>query len=77
MKVVSSVISMDVDIDEIRARGDVIVMSGFSGVNEIEVRLGPGELLHLAGLGIRPTIIGVCIRFLLGRRRSQTNVGTT
>lgn len=70
MKVVSPVISMDVDIEEVHIRDQLLVLSGFSGVNEIETRITHEEAFRLLQLCLRPKIIWFCVKGLwpLGKR---------
>lgn len=68
MRIVSSVISMDVEIEEARVEGAALVLSGFAGVNEIETRVGGEEAWRLLRLLMRWKVVWFILRAARARR---------
>lgn len=62
MRIVSTVISMDVEIENARVEGDALVLSGFAGINEIETRVRGDEAWRLLRLLMQWKVVWFMLR---------------
>lgn len=71
MKVVSPAVTLDVDIERMIVRDKCLVLSGFSGVNEIETRISEEELVALLGLCLRGKVAWFILKSLMPWARNK------
>ena len=62
MRLISPIVTMDVEIEEARAIGRTLVLNGFAGINDMEVRLDTREAWKLLGLMLHPKIIWAMLK---------------
>ncbi|HMO74405.1 MAG TPA: hypothetical protein PKD48_03610 [Sphingopyxis sp.] len=67
MRLISSIISLDVEIERVETRGRAIVLLGFAGVHDMEAHVDAAEAWQLCRLILRPSIIGLLIKAIVVR----------
>ena len=70
MRIVSPVITMDVDIEDIHVQGDQLILSGFAGVEEINAKLSGPEALSLLFKLMRFSVFKLILKSLGARKKS-------
>ena len=66
MRILSAVITMDVDLERAEVRNNELILSGFAGVNDVEARISAEELRSLFMM-----MLNVKILLLLFRTRQS------
>ena len=65
MRLISPVVTIDVDIESCEAGKNALILSGFAGTNDVEVRVSGREAWRLMRLFCRPRVIFFLIRSLV------------
>lgn len=68
MRLISPIVTMDVEIEEADVLGEELVLTGFAGINDIEVRLGTREAWKMLGMMMKGKIIRAMIKSAFSSR---------
>lgn len=71
MRLVSAIITIDVEIDGARIEGQQLVLSGFAGINEIETHVSGAEVRHLLGIIFRWPVLWRLVRIIVWNRKGS------
>lgn len=71
MRILSAVITMDVDLERADVQNNELVLSGFAGVNDVEARISADELRRLVMMMLKLKIFFLLFSSRRGAGRAE------
>ena len=71
MRILSAVITMDVDLERADVQNNELVLSGFAGVNDVEARISADELRRLVMMMLKLKIFFLLFSSRRGADRAE------
>ena len=71
MRILSAVITMDVDLERADVQNNELVLSGFAGVNDVEARISADELRRLVMMMLKLKIFFLLFNPRRGADRAE------